>query len=130
MVPGGVGRRYPEYADPVIAFIRQVFPRLRYLLTVCTGSALAAQAGVLDGKRATSNKLNWELVTALTDRVDWVRQARWVADGNCWTASGVSAGMDATLAFVEAVYGRPVAQTIAERMEYIRNEQWDQDPFC
>ena len=97
---------------------------------MCTGSALAAQAGVLDGKKATSNKLAWDYVTGLRDRVEWVRKARWVVDGNVYTSSGISAGLDATLAFVENTYGREVTEQVARRMEYTRIEDSEHDPFC
>ena len=63
LVPGGYGTRQPDLAQPVVEFLRSAVPRLPYLLTVCTGSALAAMSGVLDGKRATSNKLALEWVS-------------------------------------------------------------------
>jgi transcriptional regulator GlxA family with amidase domain len=63
LVPGGHGTRDVEGTQPVVDLIRRRFPGLRYLLTVCTGSALAARAGVLDGKRATSNKLSFDFVS-------------------------------------------------------------------
>lgn len=62
VVPGGRGTRDAAVVQPAVDFLRGRFPRLRYLLTVCTGSALAAEAGVLDGKRATSNKLHLRFV--------------------------------------------------------------------
>jgi putative intracellular protease/amidase len=62
LVPGGQGTRDPELTQPVVDFIASSFPKLRYLLTVCTGSAVAARAGVLDGRNATSNKLAFDWV--------------------------------------------------------------------
>ncbi len=62
LVPGGFGTRNPVNVDPVVEFLRRAGPKVKYLLTVCTGSALAAMAGVLDGKRATSNKMEWDWV--------------------------------------------------------------------
>ena len=63
LVPGGMGTRNTEATQPEVDFIRERFPRLRFLLTVCTGSALAARAGVLDGKRATTNKASFDWVS-------------------------------------------------------------------
>lgn len=66
LVPGGRGTRDAAARAAEVAYIRAAFPRLRFLLTVCTGSALAARAGVLDGRRATSNKVSFEWV-----RIGW-----------------------------------------------------------
>lgn len=118
LVPGGLGVR------------AAAFPRLRFLLTVCTGSALAARAGVLDGRRATTNKAEFDWVAALDPRVDWVRRARWVVDGNVWTSSGVSAGIDMMYAFVAAQYGDGVAADLAREAEYVRNTDPGNDPFA
>ncbi|KAI1433239.1 ThiJ/PfpI family protein [Xylaria sp. CBS 124048] len=86
IVPGGRdGTRDPAGMRPVVNFVKRVYPKLRYLLTVCNGSAIVAQSGVLDGRRATSNKQDWTWVTAQGPAVNWVRQARWVLDGNIWT---------------------------------------------
>ncbi|KAF7586246.1 hypothetical protein BBP40_009197 [Aspergillus hancockii] len=131
LVPGGLGSRgSSQPVVEVIEYIRDVYPSLKYLITVCTGSGLAARAGVLDGRRATTNKMAWDEMTALGSNVEWVRQARWVPDGNIWTSSGVSAGIDVTLAWIEEVFGKEVAEKIAHGMEYIRHEDPNDDPFA
>lgn len=130
LVPGGVGTRHEASSAPVIEFIEKIYPSLRYFLTVCTGSALAARAGVLDGKRATTNKRAWNEVIAMREGPNWIRRARWVADGNVWTSSGISAGMDMMFAYVEYIWGKKFANSISKSMEYVRNEDWDNDPFA
>ncbi|KAH7125934.1 DJ-1/PfpI family protein [Dactylonectria macrodidyma] len=129
IVPGGQGTRAPS-VTPIIEYIKAIYPSLQYLITVCTGSGLAARAGVLDGKRATTNKLSWDSTVALRPQVNWVHQARWVQDGNIWTSSGISAGIDVTFAWIAAVHGEQVAEAVANRMEYTRVTDPSHDPFA
>ncbi|GAW15480.1 hypothetical protein ANO14919_048920 [Xylariales sp. No.14919] len=130
IVPGGFGTRVPAVTGPIIEFLRRIFPQLRYLLTVCTGSAVVAQSGLLDGRRATSNKRNWDWVISQGPAVQWVREARWVVDGNIWTSSGISAGIDLMFAFIADQYGEETAKQLAERAEYVRNPDSSVDPFA
>jgi transcriptional regulator GlxA family with amidase domain len=132
LVPGGAGTRFPHTIDPVIEFVQKVFPSVKYIITICNGAGVLARTGILDGRRATTNKLLWGPTTALRREVQWVKEARWVVDGNIWTASGVSAGIDATLAFVRQIYGRDLAGSIAREMEYVWDSEDDgtKDPFA
>lgn len=58
-VPGGTGTRAgDDVLGPAKEFIKERFPKVKYVLTVCTGSALVAMTGVLDGRRATTNKVS------------------------------------------------------------------------
>lgn len=65
LVPGGLGARDEANIQPAIDYVRTAYPKLQYLITVCTGSALVAKAGILDGIRATSNKAAFEWVGCL-----------------------------------------------------------------
>lgn len=56
IIPGGFGSRKEENIEGVVQFVRERYPSLKWLLTVCTGSAIVAKSGILDGRRATSNK--------------------------------------------------------------------------
>ncbi|VDC06216.1 unnamed protein product [Peniophora sp. CBMAI 1063] len=131
IIPGGFGAHTstPEI-QAAIAFIKDVFPKLGHLFTVCTGSSLAARAGVLDGRNATSNKAFFEMVKADGPNVKWVPHARWVRDGNVWTTSGVSAGLDGMFAFVAAHWGEEVAQDLSKILEYERHTDSSWDPFA
>ncbi|OOF96105.1 hypothetical protein ASPCADRAFT_515449 [Aspergillus carbonarius ITEM 5010] len=128
LIPGGWGTRapLPEYLD----YIRRVYPSLTFLLTVCTGGRLAARAGVLDGKRATTNKMDWEGVLAQAPNVEWVREARWVVDGKVWSSAGVSAGIDLCLDWVEFVWGAEVARKVERIVEFRRWRDSTLDPFA
>ncbi|EJD35131.1 class I glutamine amidotransferase-like protein [Auricularia subglabra TFB-10046 SS5] len=88
------------------------------------------QAGLLKGKRATTNKSLFNIITADSkDEVQWVHKARWVEDGNVWTASGVAAGMDMTIAFITHLSGPTVAAYVTSGAEYSACEK-DNDPFA
>ncbi|KAJ6024316.1 hypothetical protein N7540_005113 [Penicillium herquei] len=131
LVPGGQGARGSDAAVlEVIEFIKTVYPSLKYLITVCTGSGLAARAGVLDGKRATTNKRAWKDTTAVRDAVIWVPAARWVVDDKVWSSAGVSAGLDVTLAWISEYFGENVANEVSERIEYTRQLDSTVDAFA
>ncbi|KAG5641819.1 hypothetical protein DXG03_004161 [Asterophora parasitica] len=129
IIPGGGGTKHPEIIG-AIDFVAKVYPSLKYLITVCTGTRIAARAGILDGKRATTNKMNWDSVVSLRSQVKWVSHARWVVDGNIWTASGVSAGLDLTFAFIAKVYGQKAADDVANILEYERHTDSTWDPYA
>ncbi|KAF7561648.1 hypothetical protein G7046_g2492 [Stylonectria norvegica] len=127
IIPGGWGGFDTKH--DLQQWIRDTVANIGTLLTVCNGAALAAQAGVLDGKSATTNKLLWDQCVAYGPKVNWVAKARWVQDGKFWTSSGVSAGIDATLAWVAAEFGEAIATEIANIMEFTRATSPSQDPF-
>lgn len=56
LIPGGLGNRDELVFNDVTHFIREQYPKVKYLLSVCTGAAMVAAAGVLDGRKATTNK--------------------------------------------------------------------------
>ncbi|KAL2882439.1 hypothetical protein SGCOL_002179 [Colletotrichum sp. CLE4] len=128
IVPGGPGVRAPGL-EPIVEYVKKYAPRVKYLVTICTGASLAARAGVLDEKRATTNKAAWELITAQAPDAKWVSPARYVVDGNVWTSSGVTSGLDLTLEFIKQVYGEELATKVARIMEFIPHAA-DWDPFA
>lgn len=103
---------------------------IKHVLTVCTGSEILARTSLLDGRRATTNKRVFNEVKKLHPDVEWVAKARWVQDGDVWTSSGVSAGMDLVFAWMASVWGEKVAQETADRSEYVRNGNEAGDGFA
>jgi len=94
------------------------------------GAGIAARAAVLGWKYATTNKTAWAQTTTLGPNVNWAAVARWVEDGNTCPSSGVSTGIDVTIAWIASVYGDSVAQGISDGMEYIRHTNSTDDPFA
>jgi transcriptional regulator GlxA family with amidase domain len=130
LVPGGFGT-VPQLANvALLDFLRQRAKSTAIIASVCTGSALLAKAGLLDGRRATSNKQFFALAAAQSDAVEWVEAARWVDAGAIVTSSGVSAGMDMALAIIARLFGEPVAEQIAAATEYTWHRDAAEDPFA
>lgn len=130
LVPGGIVTFELVKNQDFLDQLKQLAIQSRHVLTVCTGSSLLAATGVLDGLHATSNKMAFEMVKQLNDKVQWQAQARWVIDGKFYTSSGVSAGMDMTLAFIHDTQGAEVAHACAAEAEYIWNSHPNIDPFA
>jgi transcriptional regulator GlxA family with amidase domain len=130
LIPGGFGSRAAVADRPFLEHLAEASRRARVTTTVCTGSALLARTGLLDGRPATSNKIAWDWVTQQGPRVLWKRKARWVDDGNVLTSSGVSAGIDMALSLIARLHGREMALTSARNMEYVWHESPDDDPFA
>ena len=129
LIPGGFGTRTLIGDSAFLGLVRTLCDSAGYVLSVCTGSALLAAAGVLSGIRATSNKDAFEWVRSTGD-AEWIGRARWVHDGRFYTSSGVSAGIDMALGFVEEHYGTQAAELNARRAEYVWNRDADNDPFA
>ncbi len=129
LVPGGLGTRALVEDTEFVQWLAAKGAAADVVLSVCTGAALLARAGLLDGCSATSNKRAFAWVTQQGSAVRWVRQARWVHDGSRWTSSGVSAGIDMTLAFVAELLGRMAAVEVAAGIEHVWHEESTRDPF-
>ncbi|KAH7399033.1 class I glutamine amidotransferase-like protein [Phaeosphaeria sp. MPI-PUGE-AT-0046c] len=127
IVPGGGGTR--SNVTEEIAFIKEMYPKVKWILSICTGATLLSRAGVLDGKKATTNKFSWAWASAQGPNVTWIPTARWVEDGNIISSSGVSAGIDAAYALISRIYGEPVADYLAKAAEYNREMDPHRDVF-
>lgn len=130
LVPGGAGTLVELNNGVMLEFLRQRCAAAELVASVCTGSALLARAGVLDGLRATSNKQVFALAASQSDRVQWIEAARWVEDGKFFTSSGVSAGMDMALAVIARLWGEDSATRAASYAEYSWHRDADRDPFA
>ena len=130
LIPGGIGTRSLVMNNLFLQNLAKLVQQSQTCLTVCTGAALLAATGVLDGKPATTNKRAFEWVRGTRPQVGWRQKARWVSTEKFYTSSGVSAGMDMTLGFIADRWGLETAQEIASRCEYLWQNDPDTDPFA
>jgi transcriptional regulator GlxA family with amidase domain len=119
LVPGGFGTRPVLQDAETIEWIRRTAGAARRTASVCTGALLLARAGLLDGRRATTHRESFGLLTSLAKDVRLDREARFVDDG-VMTSAGVASGMDLALHIVETLFGRAVADETARYIEYRR----------
>jgi putative intracellular protease/amidase len=130
LLPGGIGT-LPQLGNPALLdFLRKRSAEAEVTMSVCSGSALLAKAGLLDGRRATSNKMFFQVARSQSDRVRWAEAARWVEDWPFATSSGVSAGTDMALAVIAKLYGEARAEKISIQTEYSWHRDANHDPFA
>jgi len=116
LVPGGQGARQEVNNDFLVSFINKQAQTCHAVLSVCTGSFLLHQAGLLTGIKATTHWKFLDQLKALGD-VEVVEQ-RFVREGKIWTSAGVSAGIDMTLAFIAHYAGEEAAGFAQAAAEY------------
>lgn len=127
--PGGRGTDF-QCANPVIIdFLRRAAPTQRRVASVCSGSLLLAEAGLLDGREATCH---WGRTPDLWRRypsVRWLPDAIYTQDGNVFTSAGVTAGIDLALAMVEQDLGDAVALEVARELVVYMRRSGGQSQF-
>ncbi len=118
VVPGGWGTRKEMSNDRLIAWIADRGRQVATLASVCTGALLLGQAGLLDGRRATTH---WKSLGLLRERfpaITVVDDLHVVEDGQVITSAGISAGIDLALRVVVRHHGEAVARATSRHMEY------------
>jgi transcriptional regulator GlxA family with amidase domain len=120
LVPGGFGTRALLHDAPTLDWIRGVAARARKVTSVCTGSLLYAQAGLLRGRHATTHWAALDLLESLQAGVT-VERAHRVVDDGVVSSAGVASGIDMAFYVVETMFGRAVADETAHYIEYRRD---------
>lgn len=129
LIPGG--DLQPLKGDQtVLGWIRTRAEDAELVMSVCNGADLLAHTGLLDGRRATTNKALFRSISAAYPQVNWIPQARWVEDGKFVTSSGISAGIDMAFGVISRVAGPAVADGLATYIEYTRRHDPTWDPFA
>jgi transcriptional regulator GlxA family with amidase domain len=131
MIPGG-GGTWPlldEKADPtgvaaLLDWVRHLDKKVKLTTSVCTGAAVLARAGLLDGRPAATNHGSFAWVAQQGPKVLWDSVSRWVDAGRYVTSAGVSAGTDLGFYLVSRLAGRAVAENAVTAAEY----DWRRDP--
>lgn len=129
VVAGGPGAHDACADSALIDWIGHASRRARRVTSVCTGAFLLAEAGLLDGRRATTH---WAAASELARRYPAVRvdpEPIFVRDGNVWTSAGVTAGMDLALALVEEDLDRDAALSIARHLVLFLRRPGNQAQF-
>ena len=128
-IPGGIGTRELIKNESFINNLKLLSQKAEYIITVCTGPILFSKTGLLNNRKATSNKRVFFWAKNESPEVIWIKKARWIKDGNIYTSSGVSAGMDMTLGFISDLLGYEIAKQQSIEIEYDWKEDSEWDPF-
>ncbi|OBF93539.1 AraC family transcriptional regulator [Mycobacterium sp. 852014-52450_SCH5900713] len=100
--------------DPaLVEAVRSVATRSRRMASICTGSFILAQAGLLSGRRATTHWNETRVLARAFRDVTVEPDAIFVRDGNVFTSAGISSGIDLALALVEMDYGTELVRNVA-----------------
>jgi transcriptional regulator GlxA family with amidase domain len=120
VVPGGFGTRALLHKPALLEWLRHRAAQAELVMSVCTGSLVLGQAGLLDGLRATTHHECLELLRQTAPRTEIVDTDRFVDNGRILTAAGISAGIDCALHVVGRLLGADAADRTARYMEYRR----------
>lgn len=129
LIPGGIGTRELVKDELFVNNLKVLARNAEYVLTVCTGSILFSKTSLLNGRRATSNKRAFYWAENESSEVIWIKKARWIKDGNIYSSSGVSAGIDMALGFIADILGHDIAKQQSIEIEYDWKEDSKWDPF-
>ncbi|PAZ16388.1 AraC family transcriptional regulator [Streptomyces sp. SA15] len=127
LVPGGQGTRRP--APRLTDWLREQGPRAERLVSVCTGAVLLAEAGLLDGRRATTHWAYCDKLARDHPAIEVDAEPIYVRDGHVSTSAGVTSGIDLALALVEEDLGRDVALTVARHLVVFLRRPGNQAQF-
>ena len=119
IIPGGRGAREIEiHKESVLEWIRTMYQKSTILASVCTGSLLLAEAGLLKEKEATTHWASLDHFESTYPDVHVKRGVKFVDQGDLITSAGISAGIDMSFHIVKKLIGVDSAKATAKRMEY------------
>jgi transcriptional regulator GlxA family with amidase domain len=113
----------------LIRFVQQALGRYRRVAATCTGAFILAEAGVLDGRRATTHWYHARDLQARFPKVKVEEDRIFIVDGPVWTSAGMTAGIDLALAMVEKDLGADVARAVARKLVVYHRRAGGQSQF-
>ena len=117
LIPGGgTGRIINE--PEAIQWVKEHYENGGTVLTVCTGASVAAKAGLLEGKKATTYHTAFDYVQGYCSDCELLKGVRYVDNGLIITTAGISAGIDGALHLISRIKGQDIAEEAARNMEY------------
>jgi transcriptional regulator GlxA family with amidase domain len=129
IVAGGDGVDAAATCTKTLAFVRAVAKRGVRIASVCSGAYMLAEAGLLDGRRATTHWGRTRHFLAAFPRVKWEPDRIFVRDGNIWSSAGITAGIDLALAMATEDYGEEIAQKTARQLVLYHRRSGGQSQF-
>jgi len=130
VLPGGDQAQAARRDDRLVSWIAAAAPRCRRVASVCTGAFLAAEAGLLDGRRVTTHWASAEQLADEFPALEVDADPIYIRDGKFWTSAGVTAGIDLALALVADDLGVDVAQTLARWLVMFLHRPGGQTQFA
>lgn len=125
---GSTSGQSPQQAA-LVRWLRAKHQRIPRVVSICTGAFVLAEAGILNGRRATTH---WRFLEELRARFPKVRAVNgdiFIRDGRYWTSAGITAGIDLTLALVEEDHGHAVASAVAKNLLLFLRRSGNQAQF-
>jgi transcriptional regulator GlxA family with amidase domain len=116
IVAGAPMTTSPEDRARLVSWLRRHHARIPTLVSICTGAFVLGEAGVLDGRRATTHWMFLDELRARFPAARVVDEGIFVEDRGVWTSAGITAGIDLTLALCERDHGHRVAMAVARRL--------------
>jgi transcriptional regulator GlxA family with amidase domain len=129
IVAGGEGVRSAAKCDKTLAFVRAIAKRGVRVASVCSGAYILAEAGLLDGRRATTHWGRTRHFLGAYPRVKLEPDRIFVRDGDIWSSAGISAGIDLAMAMVSEDFGEEVAQQTARQLVLYHRRSGGQSQF-
>ena len=128
MVVGGEGR-YRRQLGAVVGWLTSTAAATRRVTSVCSGAWLLAEAGLLDGRRATTHWSGTEEFKRRYPKVRLDADRIFIRDGDIWTSAGITAGIDLALALIEEDLGADIARRVAQQLVVHQRRPGGQSQF-